>query len=235
MANISAFYETKNTFSQYTLYDHPLTFAEWDARPREQKSALLFVQFYNSIVAAWDSANSYNFIAGEDGVSIVCQYLEKNVAKIEENPARFTASYIYRVAYNCMYCICHDLKSVKDRWDNETSAIVIADGSEIDLLEAAPSGEGSAEDVFILDEFREKFWQIVNETGIEAQKVTDYLLSGDPAALKKVRKNNPAYAVDPLRDVEVSLDKVEEILEQLRQNLRKAGMDYARMNLLFQN
>ena len=225
MTTMSAFFETKNIFAQYTSFETSLAFDEWNSRPHDQKAALLFVQFFASIVAAWEKANSFDFIPGDDGVSVVCQYLEKNVSKIEENPSRFTASYIYRVAYNCMYCICHDLKSVKDRWENETSNIVAHDGSELDLFDTVAASDSAADDVYFMEEFRSKFWAVVEQSGLEAQKVIDYLLSGDPSSLKKVNKNSKSYANDILRDVEVSLDKVEDILAQLRKNLQAAGLD----------
>jgi len=219
MAAISTFDETRNIFISYTNYRRPLTYEQWHAAPQQHKLALLYVQFYPDIISAWSRANAYNFIPDEDGVSIVCQYLEKNVAKIDDDPKRFTASYIYRVAYNCMYCICHDIKGIKDRWDNEIPNITYSGGDEIDLFDTVASSKGSAEDVYEHESFEQRFWKVIEDAGLPAEKVLNYLLSGDAADLKKVSKRSKSWATDPLRDVSVSLDEVEAIIADLRVKL----------------
>ena len=77
MANINAFYETRNLFISYTSYVKPLTFEQWRAVPEDQKAAVLFVQFFEQVCMAYNKANK-TVIAAEDAVSIVLQYLEKN-------------------------------------------------------------------------------------------------------------------------------------------------------------
>lgn len=222
MANISAFYETRNLFIQYTSFCKDLTYDQWKAAPQEKKSALLFVQFYDQICQAWHKANAFDFIPGEDGVSVVCQYLEKNVPIIDEQPSRFKPSYIYKVAYNCMYCICHDLKSVKDRWDNETSAYTECDGKELCLFDAVVDRSSAADESYERLLFQQKFWAAISEAGLEAEKVVNYLLSGDEADLKKVSKRSKSYREDdPLAEVSVMLDDVERIVENLRTILPK--------------
>ena len=146
MANLAAFYETRNCFAELTQWHTQLSYEEWNNSPRDHKAALLFVNFFNKMIQAWDKANRFDYIPGEDGVSVVCQYLEKNVEKIEAEPNKFSEAYIYRVAYNCMYCICHDLKSVQDRWDNETSSIVSYQGEELNLFDTCADRRGSAEE-----------------------------------------------------------------------------------------
>ncbi len=219
MANMTAFFETRDLFIELTQFDHQLTYEEWSSAPKDHKAALLFVNFFNKMIQAWDRANRFDFIPGEDGVSIVCQYLEKNVPIIEQNDKKFTEAYIYRVAYNCMYCICHDLKSVKDRWENETSSIVTYEGEELSLFDTISDKSGSAENRFLSEVLKKDFWELVEGNDPKCQKVIDYLLSGDVKSLKKVNKNNKDYSIDPLRDIEVSIEEAEEIINELKERL----------------
>lgn len=222
MATLIAFHETKNLFIEATNYSQPLSFEEWSQAPEGLQAAILFVQFYDSIASAWSKANAYDFIPGEDGVSTCLQYLQKNVPIIRENPKRFNGKYIYRVAYNCMYCICHDLKCVKDRWENEIPNITASsDGDELDLFDTVVSFTNSADCVFDQTEFEKEFWSIIEDCGVETEKAVRYLLSGDPATLRKLSKTNKNYEADPLRDVAVSLDAIDSIVADLRVKLAK--------------
>ena len=219
MANLSAFYETRNLFIELTQYSGKLSYDEWNNSPRDHKAALLFVNFFSKMTQAWDKANAFDFIPGEDGVSIACQYLEKNVSRIEENPNKYTEAYIYKVAYNCMYCICHDLKSVKDRWENETSATVTHEEEELNLFDKVSDSRGSAEDQSLFKEYQDEFWRIVENSDPKCQKVIDYLLSSDPKMLKKLTKANRYYNVDPLSDIKVSLEEAETIISEIKARL----------------
>ena len=82
----------------------PITFDEWFSLPDSHKAAALYINFYNQITLAWTKAKA-DFTDDEDGLSIVMQYLMKNVPIIESNPNKYSETYIYRVAYNCMGCL----------------------------------------------------------------------------------------------------------------------------------
>lgn len=213
----NAFAESRNLFTMYTGYVRPLSFDEWSKLPDSHKSAVLFVQFYDEITLAWYKLSSvYTYVPDEDGVSTVCQYLEKNVSKILEKPARFNAPYIYQVAYNCLYCITHDPIKPRERFFNETSNITCSEnGDELDLFDTVKSL--SAEQTFEEETYKKMFWQVIEDMGLETQKVVNYLLNND--SLKKVSKLSKNYASDPLRDVEVGLDQVDEIVTKLRERL----------------
>ena len=216
MARVASLYETRNCYRNFLEINIPLTFEQWNELPHDKKAIALYLQFFNEIVLAWEKANTIDFIDCEDGVEVINQYLEKNVSIIEKDPKRFTANYIYRVAYNCMYCICHDRKCDKDRLENETSAIISHDGDEIDLTEFATKGDTAASE-FEKDSFEREFWSIIEDSGIEAEKVMRYLLSNNEADLKKMSKRNRNYNNDPLRDVEVSLEDAGSIIDKLRE------------------
>lgn len=216
MAKVASLYETRNFYRNFLDLTKDLSFEEWNALPRAHKAVALYLQFFNEIVLAWEKANTIDFINCEDGVEIVNQYLEKNVSIIEQHPERFTARYIYKVAYNCMYCICHDRKCDKERLENETSAIVNKDGQEYDLTSTATTGE-TADGIYETESIEKEFWAVIEDNGMEAEKVMRYLLSNNAMDLKKLAKQNKAYAVDPLRDIQVSMEEAQGIIERLRE------------------
>lgn len=218
MANVAALYETRNFYRNSLQIFQPLTFKDWNELDRSLKAIGLFLNFFDQIVLAWEKANTIDFINCEDGVEIVNQYLEKNVPIIENNPKRFTPNYIYTVCFNCMYCICHDRKCDKDRLENETSRYISKDGTEIDLLDFVDDRSDNYTESEESN-FEKEFWALIEDEGVEAEKVMRYLLTNNEADLKKITKRNRNYGKDPLRDVEVSVDKVDEIVTRLREKL----------------
>lgn len=220
MASVSAFYETKLYFCNAIQYTNPLSFEEWDKLPQGNKAAHLFVQFYDSIVQAWHKVNKFDCVVGEDGVSCMCQYLEKNVPVISNEPKRFTPQYIYTVAFNCLDCLLY-IKRDRDKWENETPERFDYDGEEISLYDAAVDASTSLDDVYTSQIFQDEFWKAIEDEGVDAAKILNYLLTNDPADLKKLTKRNKLYDLDPLSDVEVKMDNVASIVERIRTRLDK--------------
>lgn len=218
MARVTSLYETRKFYRQFIEITNPLTFEQWNSLPRSEKAIALYLQFFDQIVTAWDKANTIDFIDCEDGVDVINQYLEKNVPIIEADPKRFAPGYIYKIAYNCMYCICHDRKCDKERLENETSAIVSTADGEVDLLQLA-SNHKSTEDEYEESSFEKEFWSLIEDSGLEAEKVMRYLLSNNEADLKKLSKRNKNYSIDPLRDVEVSIEDAQSIVSKIREKL----------------
>ena len=169
----SPFYATRKMFRMYTGYEEPLSFEEWVEIPEDSRAAVLFVQFFDQITLAWEKCKSF-YTLEEDGVSTVLQYLQKNVPIIENDPNRFSPRYIYKVAYNCMYCICHDIKRERDRWENECSNIKLHGEEELDLFDIVCSR--STDDIFCSDEFKERFWDIIEDMDKDTKTVVRELL-----------------------------------------------------------
>lgn len=145
-------------------------------------------------------------------------FIIKEERKIEEDPSKFSPAYIYRVAYNCLYCICgHDRKCDKERMTNETSTIMMHDGEEFNVLDTFIDRKNCVESVVASTSLEKEFWSIIEDTGVSAEKVMRYLLSSDVADLKALNTRNKRYKDDPLRDVEVSIEAVEDIIKQLRE------------------
>lgn len=236
----NAFRETRNLFINYTNYTRPLSYVEWVATPEDHKAAVLYVQFYEQITLAYYKTKSF-FVVEEDAVSTILQYLVKNVPIIKNEPKRFKESYIYQVAYNCLYCISHDIKRDIERWENETSNIIGYGEDELDLFDTVLSNCCDADEELT----RQKFWAIIEQMGPETEKVVNHLLNGtsmkkamfraaDPSTrpswdkktdkeksdamfIYKCTKNN--YEIDPLKDISVSAKQAEEIIANLREKL----------------
>lgn len=258
MAKLSNFYDARNLFIEMTQYTKPLTYEEWHKRSDTDKIGLLFVQFFNEIITAWEKADSIDFGDPAEGVSTVLQYLGKQVSQIiyyrkdnpskrataefrrsnpdeciaverriiDSNPEKFSPRYIYRIAYNCLYCICgHDRKCDKDRINNETSPVLSFDGEEISVFDFVADTHGAASDQSEANAFEAEFWSIIENAGLPAEKVMRYLLSNNKSDLKALTTRCKQYKLDPLRDVEVSLDAVDDIIEQLRETFLSLPYD----------
>lgn len=167
---MSEFAKTLELFRNYTHYTTPLSYSDWMAIPEDHKAAVLYVQFYEQITLAWHKVKSF-YTLEEDGVETVIQYLIKNVPIIEEDGKRFKSGYIYRVAYNCLYCICHDYKYERERFENECSNIqVLSDDSVVDLFDTVVDDEGME-----LTIFRNQIWRIVERYADSDEDISKFL------------------------------------------------------------
>lgn len=116
----SEFYKTYNVYREYVGYKSELTYRQWMRLDDKYKAAVLYCQFFDEITLAWYKVNT-EWSNQCDGVSIINQYLIKNVDKIKEDRKKFDPRYIYKVAYNCLYCLCIDPSKNKERFETETS------------------------------------------------------------------------------------------------------------------
>lgn len=206
---MGAFKDTRNMFIDHIGYIRPLTYQEWlNAVPYEDKAAVLFVQFYDQITLAWAKTKSF-FVLEEDGVSCVLDYLSrKNVDAIIEEEARFSPAYIYRVAFNCLYCISHDIQRDIDRWRFEMSNIVKYGDDELDLFDQVITEDTTHE-----ESTREEFWRVVegadatSKESKETMKVVYNILNGTGLRKNTLRESTK-------RDAEIAKDskRVEEEL-----------------------
>lgn len=207
---MNAFYDTKTLFVGTLNFTEQLSYEDWMKINPDYKAAALFVNYFTQIYGAWNKCKSF-YTPEEDGVSTVLQYLQKNVPVIENDPKRYSPAYIYRVAYNCLYCVCHDLKKPRDAWENETSNIIGCGEDELDLFDLAVDvveGDMASKLTKI------KFWKIIKSLDPKATKVLNHILNGEP--LEAVSKCSKKYKADPLRDVEVKLEEVETIMNDIR-------------------
>lgn len=153
---------TRELFISYLNYTSPVSYEQWLETADDSKAAVLFVQFYDQITLAWFKLKSI-YSTEADGVAEVLQYLQKNVPYIVSDSNRFTPSYIYKISYNCLYCLCRDPNRYKAAYENETTSIVAGpDGEELDLLDLVAAKDRPIESD-VSDVLREEIWRIIDE------------------------------------------------------------------------
>lgn len=191
---MGAFSETRIMFAEAISYEKPLTFDQWMRLapvPRvsrkdgsvkyseDHRAAALFVQFYEQITLAWYKVRSY-YTLEEDGVSTVIQYLQKNVPIIAANPKRFSPHYIYQVAFNCLYCICHDIQIDRERFARETSNIHLTDNGEVDLFDTVAES-----DVLESEIARKAFWKLIYDALTEEATYSRKVIKGGEVVVER--------------------------------------------------
>ena len=175
----SPLYETFASCANFLQYTKPLTYDEWFVLDQDHKAAALYVQFFSQITLAWYKCKQIyaSFYASEeDAVSTMFQYILKNIPLIESDGKKFTEAYMYKVAYNCLYCICHDIKRDKDRYELEMSNCICDDCGEvmIDLFDTV-----AELDSLNTEMLRDHLWSTVDKLPAKYQQVVAWLL-GEP-------------------------------------------------------
>lgn len=209
---MGAFRDTKLHFYSI-LGDKVNSYEEWMVLPKNLRAASLYITFYNEIMTAWNKTKSF-YTPEEDGVSCILQYLVKNESIIADNKEKFNPRYVYRIAFNCLYCVCHDIVKDRLRWEMEISNIVgcgPSDEDEINLFDDFVGGKSSD---YELEATRVKFWETISVLGDEGLKAVDYLLNG--GTLRKATKASPNYDSDRLKDISISVDQLSEIVNTLK-------------------
>ena len=192
------FYETRRLFIPYVNYTRPLSYDEWLSLCDDKKAAHLYCQFFNEIVCAWYKAKSF-YASEQEGVETVLQYIIKNVPKIVEDPNRYSERYMYRISYNSLYCISHDRKIDKWRYEHEISNVQnTSSGGTIDVFDFCPSFDSYQLDEISIDpELSAAFWAVIKHSDkrsveicnklCEGKKTRDTLCKRDKDILKKIQ------------------------------------------------
>lgn len=180
------FYEARRLFINHINYTKPYSYEEWVSLPEDHKTVALYIQYFNEIILAWYKTKSF-YASEEEGVETVLQYLNKNVPILEANEKKFNERYIYRVAYNCLYCISHDRLIDKARYELETSNICATSDGEINIFDMVEDGNASFEFDLSDRAIRSKFWEIVDSDPDMAALVNN-ILNGERLGFRGKRK-----------------------------------------------
>ena len=169
------FRETYNSMRETIGYTKPISYQEWVNVRDDYKAAWLYVQFFDQISLAWYKVSLNNRYADEDnGVSEMLSYCVKNVTKILEDGRRFTPNYMYRVAYNCLYCIAIDRVGFKMTYETCVSQYVNSgDGDELNIFDTVAVDESPLEEIT-----REEIWEIIRNQSVEMQQVIEDAING---------------------------------------------------------
>lgn len=187
------FKEAKERYESAIGKKAPITFEEWFTLPDSHKAAALFINFYNQITLAWTKAKA-DFTEDEDGLSTVMQYLMKNVPIIETNPNKYSETYIYRVAYNCMGCLRRSktdvarYKECVSEWHSKDSCY-------------GGSDESSYFDFIGMDELADKLhlaadilYDLYGELDRDEKAVINNILKGTRLTKKSKERESEIYA-----------------------------------------
>ena len=176
----SPFYECLVRCRDFVDQYEPVDYDTWKSLDHQFQAASLYITFYDEIVLSYYKARSY-YSPEEDNVSIVLQYLEKNVKILMKDRKRYKANYIYRVCYNCIFCQSRGIKRDLERYENEMSPTVVSGGevyNVFDYLSDTETVYGSYN--------KEHLWRLIESLGEDAVHVAEYLISGNrlPAGVK---------------------------------------------------
>ena len=184
ISNETPFIATRTMFRN-AVGCEKLSYEAWLALPETFKAAGLYITFFDQITLAWSKAKSF-YVVDEDGVSTLLQYLVKNIPLIVADKKKYSPSYIYKVAYNCMYCVSRDIKRDKDAYENNTPQYVQCGDSVLDLFDTVP-------DVDDIETIRAKkrFWSIIDSVDDDTFAVIENLMdhSRMPAGLGKKKEH----------------------------------------------
>lgn len=160
-----AFADSRKFFRYYLNCDMPLSYDDWVKLPDEHKAAALFVQFYPEVLSAWNHCYYNSEFSDESAVSVLLQYLQKNVNKIMNDRNRYTCEYIYTIAYNCMAKAISSLsrnKKIKAKSDKSSISL-----NDEDIRDEEPSYEVS----FDFEVRRRELWKHISVVCTEDELV----------------------------------------------------------------
>jgi hypothetical protein len=165
-------------------YEEPISYQEWLNIRDDYKAAWLYVQFFDQISLAWYKVSLNNIHADPDnGVSEMLSYCVKNVKKIIEDGKRFTPNYMYKVAYNCLYCIAIDRVGYKMTYESCVSQYISSgDGTELDIFDTVADDENPLEEIS-----RSDLWNIIRQQDADLQNVIEDAING-----RRITKANKA-------------------------------------------
>lgn len=173
----SDLYATRELFSEYLNYNAPLSYDQWLNVAEDLKAAVLYCQFFDQITLAWYKLKSV-YSTEADGVAEVLQYLQKNVANIQADSNKFSPAYIYKVVYNCLYCLCRDPNRYKAVYENECSNIQMSSDGEFDLFDTCADNNHDIESGLAAAEY-DRIWNVIESRGRKTVIVVAELMGED--------------------------------------------------------
>lgn len=216
------FKDTYDLFVESCQYENSLTWDEWCKQPDDLKSAFLFIQFFSAIEAAKIRCN-FSYLDEASLLELALQYLQKNVEIIKNDKKRFTSSYIYRVAYNCMYSLRKVQYLADTNYYEALSTSIISEDNEdccpSNKLVTEALASKCLEDIISENDYNNEFWKIIIDSGMPTEKVVHHLISD--TSLRRATKNTKNYSIDYLRDVSVNDEDKCRIITKLRDKLSK--------------
>lgn len=177
------FYATRTMFRNVVGYE-PLSYEEWLSIDDQYKAAALYVTFFDQITLAWSKAKSF-YVLDEDGVSEMMKYLLKNTPIIVADKKKYSPAYIYKIAYNCLYCISRDIKRDRLAYENNVPQYVNYGDDVLDLFDTICDKEDMQYAIS-----RKQFWSLVDNQEWDVKAIIVKILEGGslPAGIPMKRR-----------------------------------------------
>ena len=211
------FQMTREMFAEaMTAYQFPMTYEEWMNVPDDYKCAALFINFYDTITLAWQKQKVY-FLEDEDAVSMIIQYLLKNVDKIKEDPKRYKEAYIFTVAARAIIGFVRPMAR-QEYYDNyQGQYFDTPDGGEKDIFEIIEDK---------IDRFdQEKFCTIMANLSGEEFELAMIIISARPLTSREMNKYADVY--DKLREAFAEYQEIPESCAKVSDNHTEMTESYA--------
>ena len=111
-----AFTDSKTMFREY-LGKTSFDYSEWDCLPAECKGVALYLNFYDTIMAALYRARQHRPIPGDDTelVSVAIDKCQRVVDILKEHPEKYTKGYMSVIMYNAFADALSQLVSSKQK------------------------------------------------------------------------------------------------------------------------
>lgn len=191
----NAFYDTRRYFRECLGIIGDVSYMSWMQLPYDDKLPVLYLQFFDQIILAWNRTKT-EYSDDSECVSYVLQYLMKNVRYIMDDGARYSAEYMYTVAYNCLFSKCRTRKIDHQRNSIEVPDYIQDDLSWFDICADSRSVEDMEE--------AEAIWKLLDDQDADTMTVVMHLINKD--------RGNPDYQA-------ISLQRKREIMRNLKKLL----------------
>lgn len=177
------FYAARTRFRNVVGYE-PLSYEEWLSVDDQYKAAALYVTFFDQITLAWSKAKSF-YVLDEDGVSEMMKYLIKNTPIIIADRKKYSPAYIYKVAYNCLYCISRDIKRDRLAYENNVPQYVQFGDDVLDLFDTICDSDEMQDTIS-----KKQFWSLVDKQKWDVKAIIVKILEGGslPAGIPMKRR-----------------------------------------------
>ena len=181
------FIETRKLFEEAIGMTAPISYTQWLELPDNKKAAALFVNFYNRITLAWQKAYA-EYVDEEDAISILMQYILKNVPIIMTDPKRYTDKYMYTVAFNSMSAL-RRVKGAQERYNNTTEQYFNIDGDEVNKFDSISEDELAD----TLHRVADILVDIYSDLDASTRSVIQNIISGKKLTSKAQREESMIY------------------------------------------
>lgn len=193
--NTKVFEDAKVRFidalSYYVAPEDKITYEVWVTIPESMRAVALYVAFYPEVMIAL-SKSTAAYIPDEDLLSFLLQYLQKNVGKMTKR--RYTPSYMYSIAYNCMAAPRRN-KTPQKRFELEIPQYANTSDGELDRFTTYVDDDALDMEELVANK---EIWDIIQTASTDVKEVI-YNILDHTRLPKHITKSKKAEIIRHLR------------------------------------